>query len=181
MIACSIMRQVFVPKMNSQINGGKELKSRESEIMLYNLMRDESAVKPAIPQPRNELSKLVREGRRIIGILRSYYDAVNEVVFFYVFDESEESRTGLIGECNTYGGLGSGIGISESIIFGDDSMLRFVIIHELSHLRFIGHDKEFHAFLDELISYYNKQTGENLINDYEPFCRIRNDGRKRGY
>ncbi len=109
-----------------------------------------------------------------------FYDLLkSDLVLIYLYDIEKQPPDSAIGisdgfSSNSINRLNqttkvsiSSIGISLQALHKSKEYAIMVFLHELTHVFGYGeHDAAFYKFLDELISRYNKATGENVVNDY---------------
>lgn len=134
----------------------------------WNIKKGESEIPQIMdPQPEPELNFLHRVFKRIREAIGEAFPEVNTVLLVYIFDEGEAERTGCDGQCNRFEDDTVAIGICETLVRGDVQKLKYIIMHEIAHLREWEHSDKFFAMLDYIVAAYNERTGESITDECE--------------
>lgn len=118
------------------------------------------------PQPQLEHDILIKTYTKIYNTVQDIFPEVREVLKVYIFDKAESDRTECYGQCNRFQDGTVAIGICIVLVWGDVQKLKYVLMHEIAHLRYWRHEKNFHDTLDKIMAVYNMRTGEN-VEEYE--------------
>lgn len=113
------------------------------------------------PQPKqesvllNQIFKIMRES------LTDVFPEIEEIVLVYIFSKAESERTDCDGQCNRFENGIVIIGICQTL-FDEIEKVKYVLMHEIAHLRSWDHTDVFYDALGTLIAAYNARTGENI-------------------
>ena len=91
------------------------------------------------------------------------------LIYIYSYSKTDqEYHQNTDGLCSTFfDNHVATIGIAEDVIAGDRDYLRLTFLHELAHLKDIGHGPDYVLHLNRLIYEFNKATGTKLSNDLD--------------
>ena len=119
--------------------------------------------------------ELERAKRVLAPLTRIFHKEISEnpLPLIYIYRQSEQlpenqkSDGNLYRETNKSGNLiYCCLGISTEALQQGKEYTALVFMHELAHINFPEHDKNFHEHLNNLISLYNIITGSTVKNDY---------------
>lgn len=119
--------------------------------------------------------ELERAKRVLAPLTRIFHKEISEnpLPLIYIYRQSEQlsknqkSDGNLYRETNKSGNLiYCCLGISTEALQQGKEYTALVFMHELTHINFPEHDKNFHEYLNNLISLYNIITGSTVKNDY---------------